>query len=331
MKKILITGASGFIGGFLVEEALRQGLNVYVSVRETSDLSYLTDKRIVFINLKLEDKRSIKLRLLEIGGMDYIIYNAGVTKNCDKKYFNKVNYQFTKNLIEVLYELNIIPKKFVQISSLASYGPGNEKTLIPIKESDTPKPVSLYGISKLKAEQYIKSLKDFPYLIFRPTGVYGPREKDYYAMYKSINNGFEIYIGNKDQHITFIYVKDLVRLIIESLNSDIVQKSYFVTDLKNYTLCEFNKIVKNELGKKTITIVFSKKLVKLIAYFNEKLSCFLFNRIPSLNTEKFKEISQKNWLCDSNELVKDFNFKPNYELEHGIHETIEWNKQKKQL
>jgi nucleoside-diphosphate-sugar epimerase len=53
--------------------------------------------------------------------------------------------------------------------------------------------------------------------------------------------------------------------------------------------------------------------------------------IESLNINLAKEISKKNWLCDSNELVKDFNFKPNYELEHGIHETIEWNKQKKQL
>lgn len=331
MKKILITGASGFIGSFLVEEALKQGFEVYAGVRETSDLSYLKDSRIKFFISDLADKYSIKLRLLEIGKFDYIIHNAGVTKTCYKKMFDLVNYQFTKNLIESLYETNHIPHKFILISSLASYGPGNEKTLSPIKETDKPKPVSLYGKSKLKTEQYIKSLDDFPYLIFRPTGVYGPREKDYFTMYKNIKNGLEIYIGTKEQHISFIYITDLVNLLISAIKSDIIRKSYFVSDLNNYTTIEFNAIIKKELNKKTISLVVPKFLVKVIAYLNEKLSCILFKKMTILNEEKYKELSQKNWLCDSSELVKDFNFKPKYDLEKGVHLAIAWNKKERLL
>ena len=130
MKKILITGASGFIGSFLVEEALKQGFEVYAGIRETSDLRYLKDSRIKYFISDLADKYSIKHSLLEVGKFDYVIHNAGITKTCKKGDFEKVNYQYTKYLIEALYETNTIPQKFIQISSLAAYGPGDEKTLV---------------------------------------------------------------------------------------------------------------------------------------------------------------------------------------------------------
>ncbi len=331
MKKILITGASGFIGSFLVEEALKQGFEVYAGIRETSDLRYLKDSRIKYFISDLADKYSIKHSLLEVGKFDYVIHNAGITKTCKKGDFEKVNYQYTKNLIEALYETNTIPQKFIQISSLAAYGPGDKKSLKPIQLTDEPKPISLYGKSKLKTEQYIKSLKDFPYLIFRPTGVYGPREKDYYVMYKSISQGLETYIGTGKQHISFIYVKDLSRLIINALDSNITGRSYFVSDLKEYTSYEFNWLIKKILNKKTITLVFPRFLVKLIAFISEKTTCSLFRKIPTLNTEKFKEISQTNWLCDSSSLIKDFNFKPEYDLSKGLDETIKWYKKENLL
>ncbi len=191
----------------------------------------------------------------------------------------------------------------------------------PIKITDKPNPVTLYGKSKLKAENYIKRLPNFKYLIIRPTGVYGPREKDYYLAYKSIKNGLETYIGTKKQTVSFIYVKDLARVIFDASESGISGKSYFVSDLRKYTTEEFNKIVKKELGKKTLQIVFPKWFVKILANISGKISCIL-GKPATLNPEKFKIISALNWQCDSSDLVKDFGFKPEYELEKGIKETI---------
>jgi len=329
VKKILITGASGFVGGFFVEEALSRNYEVYAGIRKSSNRKYLTNPNIRFFELDFTDKESIKEKLTlqkkESGAFDYIIHNAGVTKTCKKTDFEKVNFQNTKNFIEALFETASVPDKFIFISSLAAYGPGNEKNMQPIKVTDTPRPISLYGKSKLKAEQYIKSLSKFPYLIFRPTGVYGPREKDYYVMYKSINQGLETYIGTAEQHITFIYVKDFARLVFDAFKSSISGKSYFVSDLKEYTAEEFNTIVKEVLNKKTIRIVFPKALVKSLAFLSEKFSC-VFGKIPTLNTEKYKEISCVNWLCESSRIVKDFNFSPKYDLKKGLRETIEWYK-----
>ena len=334
MKKVLITGASGFVGSFLVQEALSQGFEVYAGIQTTSKKDFLQDSRINFIELGLSRKELIVEKLTyyekKIGRFDFVIHNAGLTKSHKKDDFDRVNFQYTKNIIEALIEANCIPDKFVYISSLAAYGPGDEQTMEPINDTSIPNPVSFYGKSKLKSEQFIHGLKGFPYLIFRPTGVYGPREKDYFLIYKSIKNHLETYIGSSKQKITFVYVKDLAHLIIKSLKSNISKKSYFVTDGNSYTGEEFSEILKKHLNVKTISIVFPKTLVKYIAFSLEKLFA-LFGKTPTLNTEKFKEISAENWLCDADQVYADLETKPSYNLYAGLKETILWYKQEKLL
>jgi len=330
-RKILITGANGFIGSFLVEEALKKGYNVYAGVRKTSNLKFLKDDRINIFEIDLSNTDELKTKIKAIGGFDYVIHLAGLTKTCDVKEFNYVNFELSKNLIDTLILSKMTPLKYIQISSLAAYGPGNPFNDTPIRDFDTPNPISAYGKSKLKLENYIKSLDNFPYLIFRPTGVYGPREKDFYVMYQSISRGIETYVGTKKQLLTFVYVKDLVNLLIESLCSDFEQKSYFVTDLNNYTAQEFNTAIKKELNKKTLSIVVPKSIVKILAWINEKISCIFIPNNSTLNIDKYKEISQVNWLCDSSDIVNDFDFKPRYNLQKGMKETINWYKSQNKL
>jgi nucleoside-diphosphate-sugar epimerase len=328
MKKILITGASGFIGSFLVEKALKQGCEVFAGIRSSSDLSNLRHPEIKLFTLDLFDKSRLRRSFRDNPKFDFIIHNAGVTKSLDKNEFERVNFQCTKNMIEALIETNRVPEKFVFMSSLAAIGPGDEKSMLPIKESDMPRPNSLYGKSKLKAENFIRSIEGFPYLIIRPTGVYGPREKDYLVMYKMINQHLETYIGSANQGITFIYVKDLASLIFKVLETNKIRKSYFLTDGHHYTTQVFSAIVKAELQRKTLRMVFPKGIVRPLAWLSEMLG-HLTGNVPTLNTEKFKEISCKNWLCDNNEIVKDSGFTPEYNLAAGLRITIFWCKQNK--
>ncbi len=325
MKTVLITGASGFIGSFLVEEALKRNYTVYAGVRKTSNRQYLQDKKINFIEFDFSNKESIKKVLETNERFDYIIHAAGIVKTCDENEFEKVNYRNTKEFVKSLTETGKTPRKFLFVSSLAAYGPGDEKSLKPVSETDTPHPVTLYGKSKLKAEKYIKSLNGFPYIILRPTGVYGPREKDYYMAFKTVKKGLEPYLGTKEQYLTFLHVNDFARLAFDALESEIINKSYFVTDLKHYTAVEFNAIVKKLLNKKTVTVVFPKWFVKPYVFLSEKISCFA-GKPTTLNSDKYNELIAKNWLCDSNGIVNDFSFVPEYDLEKGLKQTIDWFK-----
>ena len=329
MGNILITGASGFIGSFLAEEALKRDLDVFAGLRKSSSRRYLQDSRIRFVELDFTDKTRLKETLLEQKQkgihFDTIIHNAGLTKARKKEDFYRVNYRFTKNFIEALTETGTVPLKFIYISSLAAYGPGNELSMKPVMLDDIPKPVDEYGKSKLESEKYIRSLNGFPWLIIRPSGVYGPREKDYFVYVQTISRGMEPYIGFKPQILTFIYVKDLVRLILDAAFSGITGKSYFVTDGKQYDSREFAAITKKHLQKKTLRITLPLKLVGGIALAMEKIFS-LAGSMPTLNTDKFKIMKSTNWTCQVDVLEKDFNFQAEYDLDRGVKEVLEWYK-----
>ena len=161
---------------------------------------------------------------------DYIVHCAGVTKCADKSDFDRVNYLQTKYFVDTLRELNMIPKQFIYISTLSVFGPIREKDYSPISEEDTPAPNTAYGLSKLKAELYIQSIPGFPYVIYRPTGVYGPREADYFLMAKSIRQHTDFSVGYKRQDLTFVYVKDIVQAIFLGIEKEVSRRAYFLSD-----------------------------------------------------------------------------------------------------
>jgi nucleoside-diphosphate-sugar epimerase len=329
MANVLITGASGFIGSFLVEEGLKRNYEVYAGIRRTSSKEYLKDPRIHFAEFDFSSVEKITKTLSDLKDQnirfEYIIHNAGLTKAQKKEEYSKVNYLNTRNFIEALQHTGMVPEKFIFMSSLAAYGPGDPKTMEPVRLKDTPRPIELYGKSKLEAETYITSLVDFPWLIFRPTGVYGPREKDYYVFFQTINRGMETYIGRAKQVLTFIYVRDLVRVIYDSLPSAVIRKAYFVTDGKEYDTELFSAITKRHLNKKTVRLVFPPSVVKGIAFSLEKFMGF-FGKIPTLNTDKYNVMSSTNWRCEVEPLQHDFNFVAQYDLDKGVKETVEWYK-----
>lgn len=327
-KNILITGASGFIGGFLVEKALAKNFNVWAGVRKNSNKEYLQDERIQFIDLSFSDKEKLIQQLQDFvnrnGKFDYIIHNAGVTKCLNTADFDKINFQYTVNLVDALSEIGCVPEKFILMSSLSAFGIGDEKNYTPIKLTDKPNPNTAYGVSKLKAENYLKSKKGFPYMILRPTGVYGPREKDYFMMVKTVKSGLDVGAGFKSQHLTFIYVKDLVNVAFLALESELLDKEYFVADGDVYTDKEYTALIKDILGKKHVfSIKVPLGLLKVISSAAEGIS--KISKKPStLNNDKFKIMKQRNWECDVYPLMRDLNFHPQYNLKRGLQESIQW-------
>ncbi|MFV0418515.1 MAG: NAD-dependent epimerase/dehydratase family protein [Dysgonomonas sp.] len=332
-KRILITGASGFIGSFLVEKALEKNYEVWAGIRKSSSREYLKDERIRFVDFNFGNKEELKRQLIEFvekqGRFDYIVHNAGVTKCLNKADFDRINFQYTANFIDALQEANATPEKFILMSSLSAYGIGDEINYTPIQLTDSPNPNTAYGLSKLKAEQYLQSTKDFPYIILRPTGVYGPREKDYFLMIKTVKSGLDVGAGFKPQHLTFIYVRDLVDAVFLGLESDVKDKAYFVADGDVYTDKEYTRLVKESINKKhVISIKVPLWLLRIISTLAESFSK-LTKKPSTLNKDKYKIMRQRNWKCDIEPLKKDLGFTPRYDLRKGLEESYNWYKENK--
>ena len=329
-KRILVTGASGFIGSFLVQGGLDRGLQVWAGVRKTSSRKYLQHPDIRFAELDFADVNHLEQQLAahkaEHGGWDYIIHCAGVTKCIDKDGFEKGNFEATRHFVEVLQKLDMVPAQFLYISSLSIFGPIREKDYTPIRESDRPQPNTAYGVSKLHTEDFLQGLKDFPYVIFRPTGVYGPRERDYFLMAQSISRHVDTAAGFRRQDITFIYVKDLVQAIYLAIEKKVVRRAYFVSDGQVYNSKTFSDLIRKELGNPwMIRFTCPLALLKLISLIAEAIS-HLTGKPSTLNGDKYKIMKQRNWQCDITPLVEELGYKPQYPLERGVKEIITWYK-----
>lgn len=334
--KVLVTGASGFIGSFIVERGLEKGYSVWAGMRGGSSRRFLTDERTNFVELDFSSKERLMAQLRDFkaahGAWDYIVHAAGVTKCLDKKEFFRVNYEGTRNFVDALAATGMQPKKFIYLSSLSIFGPlHEEQPYTPITESDIPAPNTAYGESKILAERYIMEHAAFPYIILRPTGVYGPRERDYFQMAVSIKNHVDFAVGYKPQVITFIYVKDLVKAVYLAIESRVENRCYFVSEPRGYDSRAFSDLIQREMGiGHVLHIKAPIWLLRVISACAEWLS-HLSGKPSTLNGDKYKIMKQRNWLCDTSPIEKELGFSIDYPLDRGVKEMIEWYKQEKWL
>ncbi|MGI6223831.1 MAG: NAD-dependent epimerase/dehydratase family protein [Prevotella sp.] len=323
--KILITGASGFIGSFIVEDALYRGWETWAGVRPTSSRRYLQDKRINFVNLNLDSEEEL-MEQLRGKDFDYVVHAAGATKCLHKEDFFRINTEGTKHLVNALLRLKMPIKKFVYLSSLSVFGAIHEQQPYQeITEADTPHPNTAYGMSKLESERFLDSVKDqLPVVILRPTGVYGPRERDYYMLAKSIKRHVDFAAGFKRQDITFLYVSDLVEAVFLALEKGPVGRKYFLSDGKVYQSRTFSDLCWQELGQPFMIRIKSPLwLLRIITFIGEYWGR-LTGRMTVLNNDKYNILKQRNWRCDISAARKELGFSPLYDLPMGVNEAINW-------
>lgn len=327
---ILVTGASGFIGSFLVEGALERGFRVWAGVRRSSSRRYLQDPRIQFAELDFGSPERLRKQLAahqaEHGGWDYIIHCAGVTKCTDPADFDRGNYQATRHLVEALEALEMTPRHFLYLSSLSVFGPIREADYSPIRATDTPQPNTAYGRSKVKAERYLQEHLSLPWVIFRPTGVYGPRERDYFLMVKSIAQHVDFAAGFRRQDLTFVYVKDLVQAIYRAIDRGVTHRAYFVSDGQVYASRTFSDLIQKELGHPWVLhLKCPLGVLKVLSAVAETVARSL-GKASTLNRDKYQIMKQRNWQCDLTPLVDELGYRPEYPLERGVQEIVAWYK-----
>ncbi len=338
--KILVTGASGFIGSFIVEHALDLGWTVWAGIRKTSSKKWLQAPRIHFIELELNEPKSLEASLSQFketeGSWDYIVHAAGATKAKDEAAFFHANFEATKNLVEALEHLDLVPKCFIYMSSLSVLGAIKEQPRATsgdfiyeeLSANDSPRPNTAYGRSKWAAEQYLKTRKLLPCVILRPTGVYGPRERDYFLMVKSIRQHIDFSVGFRPQEITFIYVSDVVQAVFLSFAQlkNAVGHTFILSDGKTYDSRTFSDLVRQDLGIHCLLRIKAPLwLLRIVCSFGE-LSARLTGNITALNKDKYHILKQRNWRCNIDPILA-IGFKPQFDLERGVGKTISWYKQ----
>lgn len=321
--RLLVIGAGGFIGGFIAEEGLRRGMDVTVAVRKSTSRRYLTDPRLHFLVLDYDDPTSLTATFERSTPWDYVIYNLGATKAVNYGDFKRVNFEYLRRICEVLKSTGRAPKRLLFMSSLSAIGPGDEKNYTPLDANTVPAPNTRYGQSKIMAEQYLEHMAGIPYIIFRPTGVYGPHEQDYLMMVKCIDSHFDFGVGFRRQMLTFIYVEDLVRAMFDALESGVENRTYIISEPRAYTQKEFRAIVADALGKKWVIPVRLPLWAAWVASAAAEKIAKWQMKASTLNTDKFRIMRQRNWNADISPAVDEFGFNPQVDLREGIRRTVD--------
>lgn len=318
MKKIFITGGTGFIGSHIVDHfSNNNDYEVYALVRDPENLKWLKDLDIQVL------KGDLSLIPQLPSDLDYVIHSAGCTKTNKLSDYDEINRDGTRSLFESLASQHVAPKKIIYLSSLGVTGPSISDE--PIKETHIPCPLTPYAKSKLQGEEEALKFKDeFTIIILRPGGVFGPRDKDFYALFKSIKKGILPAIDSNQRLASIIYVKDLVNAVELCLQKDI--KSGEVFNIVNPKPCswdEFGQITSQILNKKLKKVIISYPIAFLIASFSQIMGKFLKN--PSIiDKNKLKELNETCWIADCSKAVTQLGFQPQYSLEEAIQETLNW-------
>lgn len=332
-KKVLIVGAGGFVGGFLVDEGFRQGYEVWAGVRATTSHKYLQHMELKFVEFDFDKPESLDESLREAmpeGRWDYIVYNLGATKVQRYQDFNRINYEYLRRFTEALKRTDLVPEKLLYMSSLSCMGSGDEKHYEPFTEDMAPNPNTRYGLSKLKAEAWLQS-SGLPYIIFRPTGIYGPRDKDYFLMFKSLAQGFDFSVGFRKQLLTFIYVEDLARAVYKALADAPIGEIYSISESRAYTQKEFRKLAMKAMGKKfVLPMRMPMWAVKAVSAICEKWGVAM-GKPSTLNSDKYKIMKQRNWKVDTRKALEYFGFEAETSLEEGVDRTVAWYRREKWL
>jgi dihydroflavonol-4-reductase len=324
-ERVLVTGASGFIGSHLVDELLWKGYEVAALVRESSDLRWLRGKQVEYVYGDLQGKD----QLPALTGFPYIFHLGGATKALRQRDFYRTNKEGTEQLLAAASKVKGL-KRFVYLSSQAAAGPSPvERAQI---EGDPPCPVSPYGKSKLHGEEAVLNCRgQFPVTILRPSAVYGPRDAYMFEYFKIISRGYLPLVGKDPTFLSFCYVEDLVQALMLSIQKPHPSgEVFFISDGEKYSLDFFANVVSSMLHIKLRKI----RIPLWAAWFYAAASDgwgLVRKRPAAFHRGKCAEASQRQWICDITKAKKQLGFRPRFRLEAGIKVTLRWYTDKEWL
>jgi nucleoside-diphosphate-sugar epimerase len=313
MEKVLVTGATGFVGTHLVRHLAEKGYKVRgVSRKEVSPFPEISN----YEHAKIEDVYSTKAWQPLLAGVDIVVHLIAKTHSSDSgdlkalPDYRHINVDITKALLDASSAAGVT--RFIYLSSIKAVG---EETPIdkPFTEESPCNPVDSYGISKREAEELILKYEGkIDTVIFRPPMIYGPGVKgNFLKLLKIVTQGVPLPFGSIKNSRSLLFVGNLVYAIESAFSCFVNGRTlYHIADPEAPSTPEILEHLSLAMGKNLKVYPFPPILLETIGgIVGQKGTIKKLTRSLLVASRKSHSLQ----------------FVPKFSLREGIQETISRN------
>lgn len=316
MARILITGATGFVGSHLVEAVARNGLRARALVRETSAVGPLKQYGVERVIGDITDPASLRRAVADV---DTVLHLAASTRALRPADFHRVNAEGTRRLVTAMAEAGG-RRRLVYLSSLAAVGPRGDR---PVRADDEARPITAYGRSKREGERVSLEAEEVSTAVLRAPAVYGPGDRDLLTFFRLADRGLLPVMGSVERRLQFVHARDLATAILAAAGSPEATGVFHIAEPRSYAWDEVLGLMAAATGREGRRVRIPVTGLKAAALATELVA--RATRRPGIfDRDKAREILAPGWLCETEGARRAFGFEAAIPLEAGLRETAAW-------
>lgn len=315
---ILLTGATGFVGGHVADRLVAAGHRVTALVRSPGRAERIAALGISLVPGDLDDHTALRRAAT---GQDAVCHVAALTGAVDEAEFLHANRDGTANLLRAA-EAMAPTARFLYVSSMAAGGPSRRGR--PRTEGEPDTPVTMYGRSKLAGEVVTRGAA-LPWVILRPPTVYGPRDRDnLLVLFKAARRGVAPVFGDGSMELSAVHVVDLADAIVRGIAAPAVAgRMFYVNHPEVVTSRQLVTEVAAAQGTRVRIVPLPEFLARATLGAIGTAAAIL-RRKTILRYDKANEFYQEAWTADPAAFIAATGWAPAFDLRRGLADACRW-------
>jgi len=307
-ERVLLTGATGFVGSHIAKVLVEAGYEVLCGVRASRDVSWISDLPVERVPLDLEGGTEDLPGALE--GADLVVHAAGITRARQAEDYFSINAVGTGRLAEAALGAGV--RRFVLISSLAARGPDGH-TL----------PASPYGRSKREGEERLLRVDgSMEAVILRPAAVYGPRDTDLLPLFKMARRGL-LPLPSGAGLLQPVYATDVAMAALAAAREPVGSGPFPVAERRHYTWEDVVAGLEKALGRTVHTVSLPAAAFTLAGRAAE-WAARSFSAVPLFDERRTRDLAVHTWTCDTSATEEALGWRAEVALPEGLERTARW-------